>query len=88
MTGRVPARTTAIWLVLIVATGVTWWLGTGHVGHGAAWELTVLIIVAFAKVYLVGDEFMELRKAPLLLRTAFGAWTIAVAGGAIALSVF
>jgi hypothetical protein len=82
----VPVRTTFVWLVLIVATGVTWWLGTGHAGHGTTWEVPVLISVAFAKAYLVGDEFMELRHAPVPLRMAFGAWTIAVGGGAIALT--
>jgi hypothetical protein len=84
--GRVPAGTRVVWLVLIVATGVTWWLGTGHAGHGTTWEVVVLIVVAFAKAYLVGDEFMELRHAPASLRMAFGAWTIAVGGGAIALT--
>lgn len=87
MSARVPMRTTVVWLGLIAATCVTWWLGTGHAGHGATWELSVLIAVAFGKVYLVGDEFMELRHAPRPLRIVFGAWVIAVGGGAIALSV-
>jgi len=79
MSHGVPARTTAVWIVLMTATCATWWLGTGHAGHrGANWEVLSLILVAWVKIHLVGYEFMELRGAPLALRAAFSVWTAAV----------
>jgi hypothetical protein len=78
VTVDVPARATAVWLVLLVATCATWWLGTGHIGHrGAHWEVLSLILVASVKIHLVGYEFMELRGAPRALRATFSVWTAA-----------
>jgi len=79
MTFDVPARATVVWLTLMAATCVTWWLGTGHVGYrGASWEVLALIVVACIKIYLVGYEFMELRGAPVALRAVFSVWTAAL----------
>lgn len=68
----VPARATTIWSMLIVATCITWWLGDRHAVGG--WAIATIIALGFAKIYLVGTEFMELRHAPALLRAAFTAW--------------
>jgi len=63
-------------LVLVAATVTSWYLGDGH---GAAKAATVgVIAVAFAKVYLVGHHFMELRHAPTPLRLVFGGWVVVV----------
>jgi hypothetical protein len=79
VTRHAPARLTTVWLALTVATCATWWLGTGHLGErGASWEVLSLIAVACVKIHLVGYEFMELRSAPLALRTLFSTWTIAL----------
>ena len=57
------------WLLLIAATITSFLLGTDH---GAGTELAVAILgIAAVKVRLVGLDFMELRRAPVALRTAF-----------------
>jgi Prokaryotic Cytochrome C oxidase subunit IV len=72
-----------VWLALMGATLVSWSLGDGH---GAPQLATVTVIaVAFAKVYLVGHSFMELRDAPMPLRRVFGGWVVIVSLGLIAL---
>jgi hypothetical protein len=72
----VPVRATGAWVLLIIATGVTWWLGTDHEAKAAGGRILVAmaIPVAFLKVYLIGWEFMEVRTAPRALRAVFGAW--------------
>jgi hypothetical protein len=83
----VPRRTTAIWVALMAATCATWWLGTGHFGAREHVLLAVVatIVIAFVKIAFVGFEFMELRKAPLILRTAFLLWVAGVASATAAL---
>jgi hypothetical protein len=57
------------WLVVIVATLISYALGADH-GTGSAMVVLVLVIAAI-KVRLVGLDFMELRSAPVPLRAAF-----------------
>ena len=64
-------RTTAIWLVLVLATCFSGLLGAETRESASAFATSVLILVAFIKVRLVGLEFMELRSAPLALRLMF-----------------
>ncbi len=72
--------TTVAWLVLMVATGLGWWLGQAGQTSAQGQALTTagVIVVAFIKVWIVGFQFMELRHAPRWLRHAFDAWIIAV----------
>jgi len=61
------SRISLIWLVLVVATLVSWRIGADDAANphlGTA----VVLIVAFYKARLVGLYFMELRDAPLPLR--------------------
>lgn len=74
MTTGVPIRTTAVWVGLMVATGLTLWLGASQ-----STIVAVAIPIAFLKVYFIGSEFMELRDAPAALRAAFIAWVISIA---------
>lgn len=80
---RTPAALT--WLVLVAATSLSWWLGTDHGITNARGAATVLIVVAFVKVFLIGMQFMELRHADHRLRNAFAAYTVLVCGGLIAM---
>ena len=57
------------WLILIVATVFSWAVGAEH-GTGSLAAVVVLAIAAI-KVRLVGLDFMELRHAPVALRTMF-----------------
>jgi hypothetical protein len=66
------------WLVLLVATGATWWLGeVGAAGTGA---VLAMLAIAFIKGRLVILDFMELRGAPLMWRLLLEGWLILVGG--------
>ncbi|MGY4103750.1 cytochrome C oxidase subunit IV family protein [Nocardia sp. R16R-3T] len=72
-------RVTLVWLVLVSATVLSWWLGTegGHRAGGShALASVVIFLVAFVKVRFVGLYFMELRNAPLALRGLFEAYCL------------
>jgi heme/copper-type cytochrome/quinol oxidase subunit 4 len=74
----VKAPFTAVWLVLVAATLISFWLGTDH-GLSSTEARTVLImLVAFIKVRFVGLYFMELREAPHLLRGLFEGYCLVV----------
>lgn len=65
------SRAALIWLVLIIATSASWWLGVHHIGglentEGAVGA--VVILIAMIKVRLVAINFMEIRHAPTPLR--------------------
>ena len=64
------------WLVLMIATGITWYLGE----VGAARELATVSMLRFAvlKLGLVILDFMELREAPRLWRVLLEGWLILV----------
>ena len=64
------------WLVLLTATGLTWWLGeVGAAGTGA---ILAMLAIAFVKGRLVILDFMELRDAPLMWRLLFEGWLVLV----------
>ena len=71
---------TTVWILLVLATGASWWLG----GAGAAVTGTsrlvtaALLAVAFVKVRLIVLYFMEVRYAPTALRVGFDAWIVIV----------
>jgi hypothetical protein len=71
-------RTTAIWMVLVLATCGTWLLGAETRQSPSAFATTILMLIAFIKVRLVGLEFMELRSAPLALRLMFESYVVVV----------
>jgi len=74
---------TTAWAVLMGATLISWWLGDGH---GAEKVAAVGVIgVAFAKVLVVGNYFMELRYAPLPLRLVFSGWATVIPAALIVL---
>ena len=73
-----------IWLILLAATGVTFWLGeSGLSGSpGMAPEL-VMFALAFVKALLVMRDFMELRHAPALWRWLLQGWLVLVTTGIV-----
>lgn len=72
------------WLGLVLATLVSWRLGAGHGGdHRTAG--TIIIVVALAKVLVVGWYFMGLRDAPRWLNGAFAGWTVVVGATLVSL---
>lgn len=64
------------WLVLMVATAITWVLGeVGAAGTGA---IVGILLIAFIKGGLVILDFMELREAPKLWRFLLEGWMLLV----------
>jgi hypothetical protein len=85
----VPNVVTAVFVGLVIATCVTWWLGGHHSLAGQTLRIAVVVtvVIAFSKIYFIGQDFMELRHAPRGLRAAFTAWVIVVGAAAAGLYV-
>lgn len=66
------------WLVLMIATGITWWLG--EVGAAGTAAIVAMLAIAFVKGRMVILDFMELRGAPLMWRLLLEGWMILVSG--------
>ncbi len=80
MTDVLRSRLGAAWLLLVAATVASAVVGWGQGGGTTAGA--VVLAITFAKAWIVGREFMEVRTAPAWLRAVFGAWC-AVVGGAL-----
>ena len=70
-----------IWFVLVLATALSWYLSAhsgihAHVHH--RFLTTVVLLLAFLKVHLIINSFMEIREAPAALRITMGAWVMVV----------
>ena len=83
-------RVTPIWLLLVAATGLSWWMGSDGGAPETDFRLvsTVLIAVAFIKVRFVLRYFMEVRTAALPLKLLADAWVVIVCGTVLALYWF
>ncbi len=66
------------WLVLMVATAITWYLG--EVGAAGTSAIVAMLLIAFVKGRLVILDFMELREAPRMWRVLLEGWLILVYG--------
>jgi caa(3)-type oxidase subunit IV len=72
---RITRRINLIWLALVAATLVTFWLGeSGLSGRAGVTPVLVMFSLAFGKGLLVTLDFMELRHAPLLWRALLIGW--------------
>jgi heme/copper-type cytochrome/quinol oxidase subunit 4 len=78
---------TAVWAVLIAATLVSWYFGIGH-GVSSHVASTLVIVVAIAKIDLVGHYFMGLRRAPARLRWGFDNYCLALCGALLYIYYF
>ncbi len=69
-----------IWLLLVIATLSSWWLG--HVPEQLDVKLItpLIILVSLIKVRLVVLHFMEIKSAIWPLRLMFEAWCWLVPG--------
>ncbi len=89
MTNLLRDRLFLVWLLLIAVTLLSAMIGGAHgfaaAGHGAAATFAVLGI-AFAKVWLVMSNFMDVRGAPRALKIVCAVWLLAVL--AILLAVY
>lgn len=73
-TTLIGPRTGISWLVIVVITAVSAWVGIDYGAGGADIAAVAVLALAMVKVWLVGMHFMELRDAPILLRGIFAAW--------------
>jgi caa(3)-type oxidase subunit IV len=79
------SRQSLVWLVLVAATLMSFesmLLG----GDGERIARCVILLIAFAKATIVGLEFMELRKAPAILRLPFLGWAVIACTALLVLS--
>jgi len=76
MTASFPRRATVVWVVLVLVTAATFWMGTEHpfLAAGGRVAPALALVAAFVKAYLVGREFMEVRGGPPALRWVFTTW--------------
>ncbi len=83
-------RVTPVWLLLVAATGLSWWMGSDAGGPGSEVRLvaSALIAVAFIKVRFVLRYFMEVRTAALPLKLLADAWVLIVCGAVLTLYWF
>jgi hypothetical protein len=85
---RHPA--TGIWLLLVLATGLSWWFGTDHGAHADQHRLRTtisLMLIAFIKVRFVIMYFMEVRTAPLVVRLLGETWVLGVCAAILCIYV-
>ncbi|WP_067683603.1 cytochrome C oxidase subunit IV family protein [Nocardia miyunensis] len=68
------------WLVLMVLTGATWIVGGDHAFAGLSLRAAMIsiLVLTFAKIYVVGNAFMEMRDAAPWLARTFTIWCIAL----------
>ncbi|MGV9950272.1 cytochrome C oxidase subunit IV family protein [Rhodococcus aetherivorans] len=64
-----------LWLVMASASALTYWLGTDHpMLESARVVAASMLLIAFLKVWVVGNYFMETRDCPRPVRAAFTTW--------------
>jgi Prokaryotic Cytochrome C oxidase subunit IV len=66
------------WALLMAFTLCTWRLGASHgvLGLGRQVSMVSILVLTFAKVYVVGHSFMELRQSARWLVLTFTTWCI------------
>lgn len=62
----------SVWAGLVGLTLVSFWFRDHGLSPAAA--ITAILVLTFVKVYMVGHSFMEVRRAPRVLRGIFTAW--------------
>ncbi len=69
----------AVWLILVLATGLSYWVAEGRPGQALGPMLVgLLFTLAAVKGWLVIDVFMGLRQAPSFWRRIMLGWLVAV----------
>ena len=65
-----------LWVALMVATMLTWFIGrTGHTGTAA---VMAILVIAALKGWMIIYDFMALRRVKLLWRMLVLGWLILV----------
>ncbi len=70
---------TKIWLLLVSATGISWWMGGDHSNILEAGQMASLVlIIALVKVRFVLRHFMEVNAAGDYLKWITDGWVVLV----------
>lgn len=74
------APLTWAWAILVAATGIGWWFGHTAHRHQDDTHLCMVgvLLTSFFKAWLIGYQFMELKRAPKWLRHTYDAWIVGV----------
>ena len=73
--------TNTLWLVLLSATGLTYWLGeSGQLGQASMAPVLITFSLTLIKGLVVINDFMELHRAPKLWRNLLVGWLVFVLG--------
>ena len=81
MTNILRLWETRIWLMLVIATGMSWWMSTSLSPSPAMSHVQItlgVLTLTFIKVWLVMRSFMEINHAPLALRLIGDGWVLIV----------
>lgn len=84
-------KMTIVWLILAAVTALSWWLGTNHGAHTDQnhFRTTVgVLVLAFIKVRLIIQYFMEVRTAPWPLRLISEIYVVGACATVLTLYVF
>jgi len=79
------SRLTLVWLLLVVATLISWGLGHGLGIADHRLAAAAVIMVALVKARFMIMEFMEIRHAPGWFKLAGEAWSAGLAAALAAL---
>ncbi|WP_298232392.1 cytochrome C oxidase subunit IV family protein [uncultured Azohydromonas sp.] len=71
-------RIDVLWLVTLVATGVSWWAGESPLGMDGGWAVGIVFTMSLAKGLAIALDYMELRGAPALWRRFVVGWLLFV----------
>ena len=85
MANPLRSRLTAIWLILLAVTLLSWRVGHGAGNLGPRLSGAAILAATFVKVHFVLLDFMEIRTAPLFLRAVIEGWVVALCAALIAL---
>ena len=76
---RLLTPANVVWLILVLASGLSYRIAESHPGSGLGVLLVgLLFVLAAVKGWLVIDVFMGLRWAPVFWRSIMLVWLIVV----------
>jgi len=78
MSALIRSRTTVIWLLLVVATALSWGMRQGVGVFDVQIVSVAIIIVTFVKARFVIFEFMEIRGAPTWMHRVGDGWIMLI----------
>jgi caa(3)-type oxidase subunit IV len=76
-----------VWVLLIALTASSFWLGVDHALGTGPLALSVVLVIAAIKAWLVERYFMGLRDAPRSLRVIVDGWLVVTAAVVIGMQI-